>query len=94
MTPRNAPLFPVPRDEGMSGITPQEDGALNGPEGSFVSGAPGTFARKTDHAFGGKDSFKVDAPHPSQPINDADFPNPETVAPSTNKAAFDTGGLL
>lgn len=91
--PKNAPLFPIPNEEGMSGITPQEREPLTGPEGSFVGNPPSGFSGKTGHAFDGQDAFMVKPLHPSQPIADSDFPTDATFDNGTSRH-LKTGGIV
>ena len=90
---KNAPLFSLPTDEGMEGFTPQEREPLSGPSDVGQPQKPGGFSGKTGHAFDGTDAFVVDAPHPSAPLNDADFPEDATFSKGTDKA-LRTGGIV
>ena len=84
--------YPVPKDEGMEGIVPQEKEPLNGPAEAKVDGKPEGFAGKSGYGFDGTDAFKVNAPHPVQPMNAADFPKNATFSRGT-KDNDNTGGL-
>lgn len=91
--PRNAPLFPMPSDPNMSGIKPQEREALSGPSDGMSGSKPLGFNGLNGKSFDSQDSFKVDAPFPSEPINDADFPNPDVFGKGTDKQ-FNGGGYV
>ena len=88
----SVPLFPVPSDEGMEGFTPQEREPLLGPGDVGQPAKPGGFSGKTGHAFDGTDAFKVNAPHPSAPLNEADFPGDEVFSKGTDRH-LKTGGV-
>ena len=91
---KNAPIFPIPSDDGnMAGITPQEREPLTGPSGSFVGDPTSAFGGKTAYGFDGKDRFAVHAPHPSQPLVDADFPEDATFSQGTGDH-LKTGGIV
>ena len=90
---KNAPLFPLPREEGFTDFTPQEREPLSGPSEAFVGDPPSRFGGQTGEAFDGRDVFKVNAPHPSEPINDGDFPS-QAVFDKGTRSQFDPGGLV
>ena len=83
---KNAPLFDLPSDEGMGGITPQEREPLLGPAGSFVGDPTSEFGGGTGKGFDGRDAFTVKPSHPAQPLTDADFPTDDTFSPGTGGA--------
>ena len=89
---KNAPLFPIPSDEGMEGVTPQEREPLTGPVGSFVGDPTSVFGGKTAYGFDGKDAATINAPHPSQPLGDGDFPTDATFDKGTSRH-LNTGGV-
>ena len=89
---RNAPIFPLPSDEGMEGLIPQEREPLLGPAGSFAGNPTSEFGGRTGHAFDGTDAFVVKAPHPSAPLNDSDFPSDATFDHGT-AGHLTTGGV-
>ena len=83
---KNAPLFEVPAEEGMGGITPQEREPLLGPAGSFVGDPASEFGGGTGNGFDGRDAFRANPKHPDAPLNDADFPTDDTFSPGTGGA--------